>query len=166
MMVELVRVHRAHHQPVVCAGSHARQQVAEIHPALAMFGELARTPHQHGALLLDEGEADVFREALRQWLAVEVVELRLRIEQIHLARRALHEDEDAVLRPGREMRRLRQQRIAQGGCRRGQDGCDQPFFGQQRAQCHQAKAVGRRGQKFAARLSGEMSKRVHRINRG
>jgi hypothetical protein len=83
---------------------HVRQQIAEIHAALAVLGKDSRDAHEPRGFFADEGKAHVLCHAVRQRLAVEFVELRLRIEEIHLARPALKEDEDAVLRLRREMR--------------------------------------------------------------
>ena len=47
-------------------------------------------------------------------LPLPLLQLRLGIEQIHLARAALHEHEDHVLRLGREMRLLGRQRVDLG----------------------------------------------------
>ena len=114
MMIERVRVHGAHHAKVVGHLRSVRQIIRENHAALAVLLELARAgEHRRGRL--DERELQVLRHRRRQRLAVPFLQLRLRIEQIHLARAAFHEQEDDVLRLGREMRLPRSERIRRFG---------------------------------------------------
>src|SRR5262249_5975553 len=65
-------------------------------------------------VLLEELAVDS-AEAGRARLAVELVQLGLRVEQVHMARPADHEQEDAPLRPRREVAGLRRQRIGRRG---------------------------------------------------
>ncbi len=146
-MIELVGVHRAHHEQVVRDRAEVRQQVAEIHPALAVFFERALRAHQPRRFFFDESEAHFFQQRIGQRLAVELVELWLRIEEIELARRAFHEDENAVLRLRREVRPLRQEWIG----RRGRGRREQAVGLQHRAEREHAEAARRRGEKIAAR---------------
>jgi len=62
VMIELVRMHGPDHQPVIGAGRHVRQQITEVHAALAMLPELARRSHEHGGFLFDEGEAHLLQQ--------------------------------------------------------------------------------------------------------
>ena len=55
---------------------------------------------QRGRVFLQKGEPHVLDQRLGQLLAVQFVELRLGIEQVDLARRAFHENEDAALARG------------------------------------------------------------------
>ena len=70
-------------------------------PHLPVLLELARA-REHGRGRLDERQLQVLRHRRRQRLAVPLLQLGLGIEQIHLARAAFHEQEDHVLRLGRE----------------------------------------------------------------
>src|SRR3954465_4900089 len=98
-----------------------RQQIGEFHPTLSMTRELPWRTQQARALFLNKSETYFLQQRVRQLLAVHLVELRLRIKKIHLARRSLHVDEDAVLRLRREMRSLLETRLrARGRALRGQ----------------------------------------------
>jgi len=157
MVVELIRVQAANHEPVIGLLRHVRQQIAEIHAALAMLRKLARAAHELRGLFADEGKAHVLRHAVRQRLAVQFIELRLRIEEIHLAGTTFEEDEDAVLRLRREMRRLRQQRIGSNG----RFGTENAFLRQQGAQRERAEAAGGRVEELAACLLNLMLDGMH-----
>ena len=164
MMIELLRVHGADHEPVVRARGHVRKQVAEVHAALAMLRERPRRTHEPGGLLLDEGEAHVLRHRFRQRLPVQLIELGLGVEKIHLRGSALHEDADAILRLGREMRLPRFQWIFD--CeRRGRRRGDQPLFRQQRTQRQRTDAIGGRREKTATGLMSEFEVGVHGLKR-
>jgi hypothetical protein len=105
MMIELLAVQRADHQQIVGACRQVRQEVGEVHPALAVFGPCAWRTEQHRRVFLDEREPDFVEHLFRQRLAVQFVQLRLRIEQIQVRRRAGLEQKDAVLGLGCEVRR-------------------------------------------------------------
>jgi len=85
MMVERLGVHRANQGDVVGAGRQVRQEVGQLHAALAVLREDARAAQDAGAVLLDEGEADVLRQRLGQFLSLQLVEFRLGVEQVELA---------------------------------------------------------------------------------
>ena len=70
-----------------------------------------RAREQLRRVLLQKGEAHLIRHRVRELLSVQLLELRLRVEQIHLAHPALHVEEDATLRARHELRGLRRQRI-------------------------------------------------------
>ncbi len=84
MVVELVAVERADHEKVVGAGREVREQVGKFHPAFAMTAPLPRRAHQGRGLGFDEGEARLVEDGLRETLAVQFVQLRLRGEEIEL----------------------------------------------------------------------------------
>ena len=139
-----------------------RQEVGQLHAALAVLRELARAAQEAGRLLLDEGEADVLGHRLGQLLAVQLVELRLGVEQVDLARGAFEVDADAVLRLGREVRRLRRQRRA-----RGVRGDEQALVAEQRGEGEQADAAGAGGQEVAAGAGQQLVGGVHaRVGQG
>ena len=70
----------------------------EVHAALPVFLEGARAAQKLGGFLLDEGEAHILGHALRERLTVEFIQLRLRIEEIHLRRTPHHEERNHRLR--------------------------------------------------------------------
>ena len=87
-------------------GRQVRQQLAQLGAALAVPRELAARAQQLG-VALDEGEPLALDERLRERLAVELLQLRLVVEQLELAGPAGHEQVDDALGLGREMRRPR-----------------------------------------------------------
>lgn len=79
-----------------------RHHLRHPHPRLAVPAELVRAAHQAAGLL---GSGEVRRHLIEVQLSVVFVEHRLRIEQVHLARTAVHEQLDDGLRLGPKMRR-------------------------------------------------------------
>jgi len=77
---------------------------------LPVGGELPLRPHDPSLALLAAAPLRLHLDRL----AVEVVELRLVIEGIDMARAAIHEQEDHALRLGGEVGNLRGQRISPG----------------------------------------------------
>ncbi len=73
-------------------------------------------------------------------MAIPLLQLRLGIEEIHLAGRPLHEQEDDVLCPWFEMRRSRRERV----------GCSVTIGLQQLCQRHRAQANGCTAKEIAA----------------
>ena len=88
-----------------------RQEFADVHAALAGLRELADRAEQLG-VALDERESLALGERLGHRLAGEFVELRLRLEEFKLRRRAGHEQIDDRLGLGGEVRLPRRERIA------------------------------------------------------
>ena len=113
-MVELIRVHRAHEADVVRDGADVREEVGELHTALAVFLEGARRAHDTRGLLCEEGEAHVLQHRFGQRLPVELVQHRLRIVEIHLARAALEVNVDDVFRARLVVRAARQNDATSG----------------------------------------------------
>ena len=159
MMVERLGVHRADQGDVVGAGRQVRQEVGQLHAALAVLRELARAAHQTGALLLDEGEADVLGHRLGQLLAVQLVELGLGVEEVDLAGSAFEIDADARLGLGGEVRGLGRQWI--GVIRRLGLGGEEAVVAEHRRQGQHADAAGRGGQEVAARLLDVSLEGIH-----
>jgi hypothetical protein len=87
-----------------------RQELADLHPAVTVPGELPLRAEELFAPL-EEGELPAAHQALGRLLPVELVEFRLVGEELELARAASHEQEDHPLRP-----RLRRRGHARG-CR-------------------------------------------------
>ena len=151
----------ANHQPIVGGLRHVRQQIAKIHAALTMLRKPSRTAHQPRRFFFNKGEPDLFGHALRQRLTIQFLQLGLRIKQIHLTRRALHEDEDAILCPRRKMRLPHCQRVHHRCGGRGW--CDETLLYQQSTQRQTAQAIGARGQKITPRLLNLLFKRMHQM---
>ena len=106
-VVELISVHRTHEADVVRDRADVRDQIRQLHAALPVPLECSGRPHHARRLLREECEAHVFQHRLGQRLAVELVQGRLRIVKIHLARPALQIDVDAALRAGLVVRLAR-----------------------------------------------------------
>ena len=87
-------VHAADHAKVIGDAGRVRQQLAEIHPALAVFLEFPRAAEQVAAGFV--GEAVMHVAAVL--LAVETRQFRLGIGEIHVARAAVHEERNHRLR--------------------------------------------------------------------
>ena len=111
MVIEFIRVHGAHHQKVVGDGPEVRNDVAELHAALPVFLEGAFGSLEYGGGWLDEGEASLVEDALGEALPGHFIELGLGVEEIDLGGSPRHEDEDAGLGFGVEMRLARSQRV-------------------------------------------------------
>ena len=79
-----------------------RQQLGELGAALAVLGELELRPEQL-RVRIDERGPIAFEQLGGRQRAIELGELRLVVEQLQMARRAGHEQEDDVLRPRPEM---------------------------------------------------------------
>src|SRR5205085_902261 len=138
-----------------------RQQVGQLHAALAVFGPLAGAAEDGGRFLADEREPDVLGERLGQLLAVQVVELGLVVEQVELTGGAFEVDADAVFRLAREVRRLRVQRRAGGVSPLVIRGDEPAVVAEQRRQREQADAGGAGGQEVPAGVGQEVEIRVH-----
>ena len=78
-----------------------RQQLGELGAALAVFGELEFRSEQL-RIRIDERRAIALQQIGGRQRAVEFGELRLVVEQLEVARRAGHEQEDDVLGLGRK----------------------------------------------------------------
>ena len=111
-MVELVGVHRPDDAQLVGHRRQLRDDVRHHLPGLAEFAELVGRPQQARPLVLDERELLTAYVRLRARQAVQLVQLRLVVEQVQRGRGAGHVEEDDLLGPGRKMRHLRRQRIA------------------------------------------------------
>ena len=100
--------HRADHGDVVDAAGQMRHGIGDPGAALSVAGELKRAAKQR------PGRARVFHLAgdlVEIRLAVQLVQQRLGVEQIHLARPAIHEQVDHAGRRGPVMRWARLQVI-------------------------------------------------------
>ncbi len=87
-------------------------QSGDPEPALAVLFECPLRRHQAVLVRAEAGDAERFGLERRGiWLAGILLEGRLRIEEIDVARSALHEAEDHRLRARRHVRRLRVERI-------------------------------------------------------
>jgi hypothetical protein len=113
MVIEGVGVHRAHQAEIVRAGSDVRDEVRKLDAALPVRLE-GTWAGQHGGVRLGEGQAQILGHLRRQRLAAPLLQFGLGVEKIDLARAALHEHEDDVLRLGREVGFARRQRILFG----------------------------------------------------
>src|SRR5436190_8608248 len=110
-MIELRGMHRPDQRDVICTSGDVRQQIGNLHAALAVLAEHPLRAHHRGRVLLQERELRISHDGRRQGLAVILIEQGFRIEEVHLAGAALQEDEDATLSRRREMRFARGQRV-------------------------------------------------------
>ncbi len=145
------RIHRANDRNVIDHPSQVRQQLGDFRSARTLFGKLPRRAKHLGTRL----SRVVVLHLAGELLPVEFVELRLGIEQVHLARPALHEHRDHRLGPRRKARRLRLQVIRrldqvrlveQRLGIRGQ----QPLIAQQCGQSNRAQAKAAASKKLTA----------------
>ena len=103
-MREAVRVARTNNRHIVDVTGQIGEQVGNLDPRLAMPGELVSAGEQRAGIAhLEQGVAIERRDRLASVL----IQGRLGIEQIDLARSAVHEQIDASLGPRREMWLLR-----------------------------------------------------------
>src|SRR5438132_1218530 len=123
-----------------------RKKIGQLHAAVAVRRELAVAAEQNGRFFLDEREADALRHRFRQLLAVQLVQLRLRIKQVDMARRAFRQKENAILRLRGKMRQLGREWIDRSIRRR--IGSEQAILLQQRRQRQGAEARGARGEEL------------------
>src|SRR5438552_14637830 len=106
LVLRMNRVHGANHGYVVDLLDEMRNQLGDPGTGLSVLLEFERAPHQAaGSLRRRYVVCDLFEV----WLAVMLVEHRLGVEEVHLARCAVHEELDDTFRLGREMRRARLQ---------------------------------------------------------
>ena len=99
--------HRVQERDVVDAGGEVREQVADHLAALAVGLEFPLRPDDAAFVLLATPAERLHGDRL----AVEIVELRLVVERVDLARAAVHEQEDDALGLRSEVRRLRRERV-------------------------------------------------------
>ena len=142
VVVELFGIHRADQQQVVGTAADVWQEVGELGAALAVGPKGSLGAHQSHRVLLDEGEADVLELFVGHRLPVQLVELRLGVEEVQVGRGTGIENEDARLGTRLEVGRLGCQRIGICG--------EQSVLGQQRRQTGGTQATGRAGQEVAA----------------
>ena len=91
-----------------------RQHGGHFQSALAVPPEGVRAGHELGRVFLQKSEPHVVRHRVGHLLTVEILELRLEVEQVNLADPALHVEEDAVPGARREVGRLGRQRAGWG----------------------------------------------------
>lgn len=139
------RVHGTDERDVIDDVGEVRQQLADIHAALAVLLELPRAAH---ALAAGAGGIVVFHFAW-EILAVVLGEFGLGIKQIHVARPALHEHGDHGLGLPKAMRHLGLQiKMARADLLRAGE---EVLVSQQRGQSDTADAVGGAVKNGAAR---------------
>ena len=109
-VVESVGVHGLDEGEVVRDFSQARKKLREFGTRLSMFGELELGAEQ-GGVWVDEGGAVIFDQICRGRFAVPLGQLRLVVEQLQVAWRASHKQEDDALGFGGKMRLPGRERI-------------------------------------------------------
>jgi hypothetical protein len=102
-VVELARVHRAHHAKIVGDGLEVGHGVAHPHAGLAVLGELPRGAHQFRDTG-GEGETAPFEDGLRAILPVVFHQFGFVVEEVEVRRRARHVQVDDAFRFRVEMR--------------------------------------------------------------
>ena len=139
------RVHGADHRHLIGNAAHVRNQVAEVHAALAVFAELPLRPHDLAAGTCGVIVFDFAREVF----AVQLHELWLRLKEVDVARSTLHEHGDHRLRLTKSMRRFGLQIIVTRKPSESWIG-QQSFFLQKSRQSDRSHAIGT-GQKMTSR---------------
>src|SRR5205823_6265883 len=100
---------------IVHAGREVGKKVADPFSTLAVLLELPLGSDDGAFVLFAAASEGLHGNAL----AVQRVKLRLVIKRVHLARPAIHEQENDAFGPGRKLRRLCRQRIRKLLSRRG-----------------------------------------------
>jgi hypothetical protein len=126
-----------------------------------MFGEIAWGAHQHCRLFFDEGESHVFGERFWERLTVELIEFGLGIVQIQLARSPFHEDEDAVLRFGGEVRLTWREGVSGSG----NGGSGYSVLREQGVEGEHAETIGSGREEIAAGEMDGLVKGVHGVEK-
>ena len=142
IVIDRLGIQRADHRPLVRHRAHLRHQLAEPRAALPVLREVENA-RRDGKRFLSAGhrrESLAFANARGQVFAAALRELRLRIEEIHLRRRAALEKIDDPLRLRRKVRHPRQPA-----------GCRKRAFVQQRAERGETDAARRALEESAAR---------------
>ena len=96
-------VHRSHHGQLVGDGGQVRQQLRDFQAGLTVLVKFPWAAKQLARLL---GAGQIGSDLVEIPLAVQLVQFRLRVQEIHLARTPLHEQLDDSLGPGRTRWRL------------------------------------------------------------
>ena len=117
MVIEGFGVQGPYQRHLVCVLSQPRQQIGQLHAALATRSKSPPTREQCGGFL-DEGKADIFCDRIGQLLPVAGEQLRFGIEQVELAGSSRSVDKDAVPRPGTEVGWPGSQRVGWRGLER------------------------------------------------
>ena len=107
-MVERVMVTRADDRQIVGTFLESRIRIRDRDPRLAAFSEVLGRPHHRG-VHLRELQLQAIGDRRGQRLSVALAEQRLGVERIDMARTALHEQEDDMLRARRKLGRLRRE---------------------------------------------------------
>ena len=102
-VIRMRRVHRPYHGQLVSHGSQVGHQFRDLQARFALLTEPPRAAEQFPGLL---GSGQVGCHLVEIPLAVQLIELRLRVQQVHLAGATLHEQLDDSLGPGTTRRFL------------------------------------------------------------
>src|SRR3984957_894506 len=113
MMIERVSDHAADQANIVGAGCDVGNVIGKFDAALPVRREFTRA-REHRRGRFDEGEPQVLGHRRWERLAGVFLQRGLGVEQIHLARRAFHEQAEDVFGVRREMRSLWSERIGDG----------------------------------------------------
>ena len=150
-VVDAVGLAGADDREVVGTGGDVRDPVGEPLAGLAVLLPCALRGEQGRLRFAHRGDDGA--EAVREALARELVEQRLRVVQVHLRRTAFHEEENHALGARLD--------VADAGLQRRAGGGDDDILGQQVAEGHGAEAeagaeeeVATRGGRFDAMAAG------------
>ena len=144
-MNEGIVVAGAHDGQVIGVARDVLEQVGNLQSGLAVSLKRESRAHQLRIGRLDELQRQIVGfEAVGQRLAIALLQLRFRIESVHVARAALHEQENDTFGRGGKRRPFRCEQTRQGRsrCAAGR------IAGKQIPQGHRAKAQGGLGQKL------------------
>ena len=147
VVVEFLRMHRTDHKDIVRHGTEVRYEVAELHSGLPVFPEGPLGSHKGCSGRFDKGEAGFVEHAFGKALACHFVELWLGVEEIDLGGSSGHENEDACLGLGVEMRLARGHRVPESsfvGIRQ------QAFLGQKGSEGNSTDPGGGSGKEISA----------------
>src|SRR5438034_1309174 len=103
--------HRVNEGDVVHTSRHMRKKIAHPFAALAILLEVPFGTDNPALILLPSPAKRLHRDGF----TIQLVELGLVIESVHLTRSAVHEKEDYTFRFRRKMRRLRREWVGKFG---------------------------------------------------
>ena len=150
-MAVVAGVHAADEAEVIGNLRGVRQQLAEVHAALAVFLEFPRAAEEFAAGLVGEAVMDI--AAIVH--AVTALQLRLGIDEVHMTRAAVHEQRNHCLGLGREVRLLGLQ-VKAALPARDVLGCTEQFLPLQQPRQREAADTHRvAGEELAAGVAGE-----------
>ena len=102
-MIKLRGVHTLDHAQIVRTRGEVGQEVGKPHASLSVPHEGSFAPHERRAVLFKEGKAHLLKDRRIHFFPVELIQLRLVVEEVQLGGSTCHEKKDAALCPRSEV---------------------------------------------------------------